>query len=717
MIEKAEGQREERREHSELRDQGFFDRSVTIRILVGLLFAAALLLFLHFRGVRVDTLELNSISDQEIIAPVDFQVPDESATLLLQQEAVRDIGAIYKIANGEVAAVAEDAELERDEDLLQSDFDEGIALFSEVLEGARFTDPRTLAEMLSANLPIYNYTALLIEDSDHPLSLPESTVRHLADLAFSGQGLDEETVEAVVAPFSQVSWTFAQDPQAEQAVIAAVKQQVPEQQRTVAAGTRLIDRGERVTSRHVVMLSALQQAIEKQHTLFDPGYFAGSLILTLLFVGVAAAFLRMYHKNIFYSNKKLSLVISIVVLTLVMAKVVEFILLQAPHLIQSVRFPLFVPFAAILICALTNARLATWVSGYLAILLIIALPVPPVGFLIINLLASFVAILTTRSLRQRKEVFIVCAKAWAMCVAVLVGFHLYDAGEIHLSTFMVDLISTLVFMLGTAVLVVGLLPLLESAFRIVTDITLMEFMDPANPLLRRLALEAPGTYHHSIVLGNIAEAAANAIGANGLFCRAATLYHDIGKLANPQYFTENQVGGMNIHQLLTPTESAQVILDHVPEGVALARKYNLPEPFIDVIKEHHGTTLTYYFYHKQVELMGGDETLVDTREFQYAGPRPHTKESAIIMIADTVEAASRSLDDMTEEKVAAMIDRLVLERTEAGQLDESPLTFQELQIVKQTILQILLIAGHSRIKYPVPPRASAQPKPEEGGGA
>ena len=155
--------------------------------------------------------------------------------------------------------------------------------------------------------------------------------------------------------------------------------------------------------------------------------------------------------------------------------------------------------------------------------------------------------------------------------------------------------------------------------------TLMEYMDPSSELLRTFAMEVPGTYQHSLVLGNLAEACSQAIGANGLFCRAATLYHDLGKMNNPQFYTENQQGAVNIHQLLTPTESAQVIISHVADGVMIARKYRLPDPFIDIIREHHGTTLVYYFYRKQLELKGGGREEVDESQFRYPGPKPRSK--------------------------------------------------------------------------------------------
>ena len=257
-------------------------------------------------------------------------------------------------------------------------------------------------------------------------------------------------------------------------------------------------------------------------------------------------------------------------------------------------------------------------------------------------------------------------------------------------------------MLFTAIAVVGLLPLLESAFAVMTDVSLIEYMDPNHDLLRRLTIEAPGTYQHSVVVGNLAEAAALAIGANGLFCRVATLYHDIGKMATAQYFTENQRGEVNIHQLLTPLESAQVIMAHVPEGVAMAREAGLPEPIIDIIKEHHGTTLVYYFYRKYLEQTKEKDNiaLVDEKEFRYAGPKPRSKESGIIMIADTFEAASRSLDKINEETLYELINRLVGEKIDDGQFSHCLLTFEDLSIIKRVLIQTLLAAGHSRVKYP-----------------
>jgi putative nucleotidyltransferase with HDIG domain len=345
---------------------------------------------------------------------------------------------------------------------------------------------------------------------------------------------------------------------------------------------------------------------------------------------------------------------------------------------------------------------ALFFSIFLSIIISFGLSIEYEPFLILNLLGSICTIMFSRNLHKRKDIFEVCGKVWLCTIPVLFGFHLMNNDLWNFSE-ITDLISTLGCLTITAIIVVGLLPLFETLFKIMTEMTLMEFMDPNNELLRRLSLEAPGTYQHSLVVGNFAEVAARSIGANHLFCRVATLYHDVGKLFNPHYFTENQLGGFNIHQLLTPLESAHVIIAHVQEGEILGKKHHLPESFIDVIREHHGTTLVYCFYCKQIEQMEGDVSKVNGKLFRYQGPKPRTKESALIMIADTVEAASRSLDEVTEESLTEMVNKLITEKAGEGQFDECPITFEELTIVKKSIVKALLVTRHLRVKYPVKP--------------
>jgi hypothetical protein len=354
---------------------------------------------------------------------------------------------------------------------------------------------------------------------------------------------------------------------------------------------------------------------------------------------------------------------------------------------------------AILLCTLINPVTAIFATAILTCLFDTVLAFNHHCFILINLLVGLFAILYTKSLHKRTEIFVVCGKTWLAAVALILATYAYDHTKMGL-TLLSDLGSAGLFMLITAVLVVGLLPIFESCFRILTDITLMEYMDPNHELLRRLMIEAPGTYQHALIMGNIAESAARAIGANGLFCRVATLYHDIGKMGVAQYFTENQQQGVSIHQLLTPVESAQVIISHVAEGVAQARKAGLPEQFIDIIRQHHGTSLVYYFYHEQLKKVGGHKELVNEKEFRYLGPKPHTKEAVIIMITDSVEAASRACDEINETTLTKLVDQIVREKMEDGQLDDSQLTFEELGRVKRAIVKSLLSIGHFRVKYP-----------------
>lgn len=703
-------------------EQGFFDKCKAVRYLILGIFACSLFLFLHFREATVEVLELNKIAPGYIVSQINFDFPDEEATLILKQEAVRDIGKIYQISQGDIRQ----KRIEFDNFLLYNQawyeqaetgtFDQlyhATEVIEKVLMQMRLTDIRTLEKIKEENQLAKNYYVYIPAAVTDNIVLPNYIWDSIQKEYFPTSLYSPLVTALIVEFFKPSQWHIEEDIPAQRKLRKFVQNDVHEKMTHVNAGSRIIDQGEKVTSRHLAMQQAMKNALGASRNLWHPSTLLGTLIFTLLFIGVFLIYLRINQPRILISNRKLFLLITIIVLTLAIAKIIEFFLLNSvSNLIETIRYPLIVPLATILVTSLLNPALAGFTIAFLSIVLSISLAFEWQGFLLLNLLSSFVAVISIRSLRRRKEIFVVCLKAWLCCLLVLLALHLYfnTLGQYSLA---VDIISEGFFMLATAVTVVGLLPLLESTFGIMTDVSLMEYMDPNNDLLRRLTIEAPGTYQHSVVVGNLAEAAALAIGANGLFCRVATLYHDVGKMATSQYFTENQIGEVNIHQLLTPQESAQVIMAHVPEGVVLAREGGLPEPIIDIIKEHHGTTLVYYFYHKQIEKMGGDKSKVDEREFRYAGPTPRSKEAGIIMIADTFEAASRSLDKVNEETLTELIDRLVREKIDDKQFDHCLLTFEELSIVKKILVKTLLAAGHSRIKYPKQERAILQNHLEE----
>lgn len=690
------------------REQGFFDKSVGIRLLIGGLFFIGLFAFLHFREVRVEVLELNSIAPNYTVSQVDIDFYDEEATIILKQEAVKDIGKIYILSEKTIRQRRIEFEnfLIYNQDWRKysekSTFEEmykGVDAIEKTLLSLRFTDPRTMQKMQEIGLSTQNYLVYTPEEMEE-VSLPSSVWDYVKETSFSHALISNAAADFIIDYFQAKPWKVQEDFSAYRLISKKIQSSIPDKYTHVSAGSRVIDQGERVNARHIAMLQAIKKALGESRNLWHPLTLLGSLLMTSILTGICVAYFKVNNPSILTSNRKLFLIVTIILLTLGITKATEFFLLNSKiNLIEVVRYPLFVPFAAILLCSLMNSAVATFVSAFLTFIFTMTLAFDRQGFMILNLATALVAILSTHSLRKRKEIFVVCGKAWLCAVGMIFAMRFYQNTLWNFALFS-DIVCSAFFLLLSAILVVGLLPLFESVFRIMTDVTLMEYMDPNNDLLRRLTIEAPGTYQHSVVVGNLAEAAASAIGANGLFCRVSTLYHDVGKLATPQYFTENQQGGMNIHQLLTPQESAQVILAHVSEGVAMGRKAGLPEQFIDIIKEHHGTTLVYYFYRKQVEKMGGDKSLVNEKEFRYSGPKPRSKESVIIMIADTVEAASRSLDKVTEQSLSELANRLIREKAEDGQFDDCLLTFEELAIVKDTLIKTLVAFGHSRVKYP-----------------
>jgi len=279
-------------------------------------------------------------------------------------------------------------------------------------------------------------------------------------------------------------------------------------------------------------------------------------------------------------------------------------------------------------------------------------------------------------------------------VIALVG--MVGTANVKLSALLTDSAFALGSGLLSGVLAIGTLPIWEAVFRVSTPSKLLELSNPNHPLLKRLSIEAPGTYHHSILTANLAEAGADAVGANALLCRVGAYYHDVGKLKNPRYFKENQRGGENPHDQMDPRESAKIITSHISYGLELAQKYKLPRDVQRIIAQHHGDGVVPYFYHKAAE--AGLE--VNEADFHYRGARPSTKEAAIVMLADCVEAAVHSMDDPTREQVKEMIDKLILARFTDGQMDDSPLNRRDMSTLAKAFLSVYEGVLHERVKYP-----------------
>jgi putative nucleotidyltransferase with HDIG domain len=254
------------------------------------------------------------------------------------------------------------------------------------------------------------------------------------------------------------------------------------------------------------------------------------------------------------------------------------------------------------------------------------------------------------------------------------------------------------FAVFAGVLMLGLLPFIESLFGVQTELSLLELGDVAHPLLQELVRRAPGTYNHSINVASIAEAAAESIGAKGLLVRVGAYFHDIGKMLKPGYFVENQGHDANRHESLVPAMSTLIIIAHIKDGADLARQHRLPKPIIDFIEQHHGTTLVEYFFRRAAEANGGTE--VDESNFRYPGPKPQTKEAAVLMLADAVEGACRTLVEPTPARIESLVHDIAMKRLLDGQFDACGLTLQELATIEDSLVKSLTAVYHGRVKYP-----------------
>lgn len=311
--------------------------------------------------------------------------------------------------------------------------------------------------------------------------------------------------------------------------------------------------------------------------------------------------------------------------------------------------------------------------------------------------AAVVASLLSYRIRRRFQV--IRAGLIAGLVQFMVAYILeVQSGFVAFSLFDLNLLKIcLTTGIFSSIIVLGLLPVFESIFKILTNISLLELSDFNHPLMRRLILEAPGTYQHSLVMANLSEAAAESIGANSLLVRVGAYYHDIGKLIKPQYFVENLVNYKDMHKKLKPSMSKLIIFNHVKEGAELARKYHINQRIIDFIHQHHGKSLVYYFYHRAKEI---DPEQKHEEEYRYPGPKPQSKETAIIALADSIEAISRTVSEPNPSRIEEMVREVIKKRFLEGELDESSLTLQDLEKITQSFIRILNATFHTRINYP-----------------
>ncbi|MBV4419370.1 HDIG domain-containing protein [Clostridium tyrobutyricum] len=446
----------------------------------------------------------------------------------------------------------------------------------------------------------------------------------------------------------------------------------------------IVKEGEPVTKYQIGVLKDL--GLLNDGSYFKWYIYISLAVLVILILALQWIYLNVYSKSI-YKDFNIFIMINILsFLSILFARSLGII------------SPFFIPLAFIpMIFSILVSSKTSLVINILNCVLISTAVEFNIEITILAMVNVIVGSIILRKLQQRNDILYatICIAVINIVLTVSMGFlltnNVVDVAEKAIFTGIGSIIS--------GILVIGFLPVFESSFNIVTTIKLLELSNPNNPLLKRLLMEAPGTYHHSILVGNLAEVATEEVGGNALFSRVAAYYHDIGKIKRPYFFKENQLGNDNPHDKITSALSAVIIISHVKDGVEMAKEYKLPKIITDVIEQHHGRSLVKYFY---VTMKNSSKSPEDVKEedFRYPGPIPETKEAGIIMLADGVEAAVRSINEPNKDNIENMINDIINDRLSSGQLDNCDLTLRDITKIKSAFIKVLLGIYHHRIEYP-----------------
>jgi len=449
-----------------------------------------------------------------------------------------------------------------------------------------------------------------------------------------------------------------------------------------------------------IVLFGFLSALAIQHN-FNPEEIAGGFFISCLLIFILYRDIMRYKPA--YINKYSMLVLLglMLISTLLIGRLFGYLLiglskgLEIQALDSSV-FGIPIPAGAMLVSLLFDFHTAIIFSFIISLLT--GLWLHDAAFPIFAFVGSITAAFSVIRCKKRSELLKGGSYVITINIITVILILLFK-GELVSVKAPSSIMFAILGGIGVIAIVSLLLPLLEYAFKITTDIKLLEHLDLNHPLMKNLMITAPGTYHHSVIVGNLVESAAEAVDANPLLARVSAYYHDIGKIKMPDYFIENQSGSVSKHEKLTPHMSSMIIVNHVKEGVELATQYKLPEPVIDIIKQHHGSMTVSYFYQKAKEKQEELSPVVE-EDYKYPGPKPQTRVAALVMMADAVEAASKVLSDPTPARISSLVDRIINHIFLDGQLDECELTLKDIQEVKRCFSYILTAIFHKRIDYP-----------------
>ena len=465
-------------------------------------------------------------------------------------------------------------------------------------------------------------------------------------------------------------------------------------QKTIKAGEIIVREGDRVTAEQISILEQLGIQRSKSY----PVTLAGTALFVLLTFWLVLEFLRRYYPQIHRNDMMMLLIGLIFILIMAITRFITVIKIgDDPELQLLTGYLAPVAAASMLVAILLDNRLAYSLTTIMALYVGFLTQGDQLNYVVTAFVGGSVGIFGVHRLTQMSDL----AKSGlriAIANIVTITTLTLISGEISPVYFTLSVIMGAANGILSAVLMIGALPYLESGFSLTSMIKLLELSNPNHPLLRRLLLEAPGTYHHSLMVGNLAEASAEAVGANPLLVRVGALFHDVGKIKRPEYFVENQRGFDNPHEKIAPALSTLIITSHVKEGAELAREARLPQAVLDFIEQHHGNSLAKYFYSRALE--EDPDGTVNEDNFRYEGPKPQSKEVALVMLADSVEAAVRSLQDPTPQKINQTVRMIIRDKLSEGQLETADLTFKDLDTISMSFCKSLEGMYHKRIEYP-----------------
>lgn len=670
---------------------------LTIARLGLLLGATAIILFLLPHADRQSySYELNQPWKYPLLT-ADFDTPilRDSATAnamrdsidanfipFVERDASAEKASVTRFANS-MAGIASPAETSQLRNLLAEVYDRGV-IDTRVYENIKNMKPRRVRMMVKEN------GASSVSTMDASAMLSPAKAFEFIDSIHS-QGNPGKRLEGDLARALNISLTpnIVTDSAADAKFRNQEYLVVNGAMGVIKKGQRIVDRGEIITPQVYTNLNTYMELLEKnKSSVNDHRYFyAGQFLYIIICFSILYLFMWLYRSRFYNSLRKMTFLMAFITFWSVFA------ILMFEYVPNGIYF---VPFASVPVIILVFFDSRTAIFSLMVTVLISALvAVFPYQFIFMELTAGLVSAFSIRRLSQRSQLLRTAAFSFiAYCVTYFVTSLITDGNLDNFAWRMIGIFAINAVILSFAYI---LILIVEKIFGFTSTVTLVELSDINSPLLRRLAEEAPGTFQHSMQVSTLASEAARAIGADTQLVRTGALYHDIGKLESPIFFTENQ-HGINPHSGLNPETSAQKIISHVSAGLQIAAKENLPQVIRNFIAEHHGKSMARYFYNTAVNQYGAEN--VDKSKFTYPGPNPQSKETAILMMADAVEAASRSMTDYSKDSIDALVDKIIDGQMAEGLFKESPISFKDVEMVKDTFKKRLATIYHSRIAYP-----------------